>query len=482
MNLTFKEKAQRFVTTKVLDSIIQKARSGDLTDLAKLFENIAALAPASYHRKIFREIAALVRENHPYAGVFRRIARELNPNSLQKILQNLMVNFMVLGRGIRDRKMRELGVHLPNFLTISPTMRCNLSCEGCYASEYDQDQELSYEVLDRIISEGKELGMFFHTLSGGEVLLHSRIFDIWEKHRDCYFQFYTNGTLLSEQIIERLAALGNVAPMISVEGSRESTETRRGKGSYDIILKAFETMKRAGMAFGFSATYTNRSADSIASDTFIRTMRDAGCYMGWIFQYVPIGKTPDLSYMATPQQRTALHLKVREWRKNPEFPVFVGDFWNDGPHVDGCMAGGQKYWHIIANGDVEPCVFVPFAVDNIHGKSLVDIARSPFFAAIREAQPYDDDNLLRPCMVIDHPHVLREIVEKHQARPCHPGLEAILQGKVAAGLESYARGVREALDPLWEASERREYLKALEKEDNPAARQRFEKRYPLGAR
>ena len=317
--------------------------------------------------------------------------------------------------------MQELGVHLPSFLTISPTMRCNLSCEGCYASEYDQSQELSYEVLDRIISEGKELGMFFHTLSGGEVLLHSRIFDIWEKHGDCYFQFYTNGTLLSEEIIERLTALGNVAPMISVEGSRESTEARRGKGSYDIILKAFEGMKRAGMAFGFSATYTNHSADSIASDNFIRTMRDAGCYMGWIFQYVPIGKTPDLSYMATPQQRKALHLKVREWRKNPEFPVFVGDFWNDGPHVDGCMAGGQRYWHIIANGDVEPCVFAPFAVDNIHGKSLVDIAKSPFFTAIREAQPYEDDNLLRPCMVIDHPQVFREIVEKHKARPCHPG-------------------------------------------------------------
>ena len=481
MHLTLAEKTQRFVSTRVLDSIIQKAKSGDLTDLAKLFENIAALAPSSYHKKTFREIAGLVRENHPYVGVFHRIVRELNPNSLQKLLQNLIVNFMVLGRGIRDRKMKELGVHLPNFLTISPTMRCNLSCEGCYASEYDQEKELSYEDLDRIISEGKDLGMFFHTLSGGEVLLHSRIFDIWEKHRDCYFQFYTNGTLLSDKIIERLAALGNVAPMVSVEGSRESTEARRGKGTYDIIMNAFERMKQAGIAYGFSATYTNRSADSIASDGFIRTMRDVGCYMGWIFQYVPIGKTPDLSYMATPEQRKKLHLKILEWRKNPEFPVFIGDFWNDGPHVDGCMAGGQRYWHIIANGDVEPCVFVPFAVDNIHGKSLVDIARSPFFTAIREAQPYDDDNLLRPCMVIDHPHVLREIVKKYGAHPCHPGLEALLKGKVAQGLDSYAQGVKETLDHLWESSERKEYMRELEKEDNPAIKQRFEKRYPLKA-
>ena len=482
MNLTLAEKTQRFITTKVLDSLIQKAKKGDLSDLAKLFESIAALAPSSYHRKTFREIADLVRANHPYVGVFRRIVKELHPHSLQKILQNLIVNFMVLGRGIRDRKMKELGVHLPNFLTISPTMRCNLSCEGCYASEYDQHKELSYEDLDRIISEGKELGMFFHTLSGGEVLLHSRIFDIWEKHQDCYFQFYTNGTLLSEEIVERLAVLGNVAPMISVEGSRESTEIRRGKGSYDVILNAFERMKRAGMAYGFSATYTNLSANSIANDDFIRTMRDAGCFMGWIFQYVPIGKTPDLSYMATPEQRKALHLKVLEWRKNPEFPVFVGDFWNDGPHVDGCMAGGQKYWHIIANGDVEPCVFVPFAVDNIHGKSLVDIARSPFFTAIREAQPYDDDNLLRPCMVIDHPQVLREIVEKHKAHPCHPGLEAMLGGEVALGLDHYAREVKEALDPLWEVSEREEYLKELEKEDSSAVRERFERRCPLEVR
>jgi len=479
MSMTLFDKTKGFLSLKLINSVAGRVREGDIEGAASIFDNLSRLAPARYYRESFRLLANKIRNDDPFAQPFLRLLRELSPHCTQKLLQNLFVNFMVVGRGIRDRKTRELGVHLPNFMVISPTMKCNLHCKGCYAGEYDQTLDLPFEVLDRMLTEGKSLGMYFYTFTGGEVLLHERIFDLWEKHNDCYFQFYTNGTLLTDPVVEHLERLGNVAPMISVEGTREHTDDRRGKGIYDQIVDAYGRMKEKGMAFGFSTTLTNVNADYIASDDFISRMVDFGCTFGWIFQYIPIGAKPDLTYMATPEQRNNLREHVAAWRESKDYPILFGDFWNDAPYVDGCMAGGRRYWHVIYNGMVEPCVFAPFAVDNIMDKSIVDIARSPFFKAIRDLQPYDDDDLLRPCMIIDHPEVLRKLVKEYGAQPCHPGLEAMLEGEVAEGLDAYAARLKEIYDPVWEKYWRGKYWKALEREDDPYTLEKARRHLPV---
>jgi len=466
MSTSLLDRTKGFLSLQLAKNVTSRMKEGDVEGVASVFEKMAKVAPAKYHRESFRLLARKIRDNDPFAQPFFRIARELDPHCLQKLLQNLFVNFMVIGRGIRDRKEKQSGVHLPNFMVISPTMKCNLHCKGCYAAEYDQKHDLSFEEMDRLLTEGKSLGMYFYTFSGGEVLMHHRIFDLWKKHSDCYFQFYTNGTLLDDETIEKLYELGNVAPMISVEGTKEQTDARRGEGVYDQVLDSFSRMKKKGMAYGFSTTFTSNNADYIASDDFVQHMMDFGCNFGWIFQYIPVGLEPDLTYMATPEQRNKLREKIAEIRDNRDYPILFGDFWNDGPYVDGCMAGGRRYWHVIHNGMVEPCVFAPFAVDNIKEKSIVEIADSPFFRAIREAQPYDDDNLLRPCMIIDHPEVLRELVKKFDAQPCHSGLEAMLEGEVAEGIDSYAGKLKEIYDPVWESYWREKYWKALEREDD----------------
>jgi len=384
-----------------------------------------------------------------------------------------------VGRDVRDRKEEELGVHLPNFMVISPTMRCNLRCKGCYAGGYSKEDDLPFERIDRLIDEAKELGMYFFTFSGGECFVRPDLLDLWEKHKDCYFQVYTNGTLLDEATVKRLVRMGNVAPMVSVEGSREETDMRRGRGMYDRVMETFGRLSEAGLLYGFSATCTRSSAGYIASDAFLEEMLDHGCKVGWFFQYIPTGDDPDLGYMATPSQRAALHRKVTEWRR--EYPIFLGDFWNDGPFVDGCMAGGERYLHVISNGDVEPCVFVHFAVDNIKDKSLLEVIKSPFFQDIRDRQPYDDDNLLCPCMIIDHPQVLREVVRTHGARATHPGSERILT-ELSRGLDDYSRSIHKLFDPLWEGGEREQYLRSLEREDKQHPQGRFNRRLPTEQR
>lgn len=472
------DKAKGYLTLKIVKQIAERIRRGDSSEVAGLFESLSRIAPAKYHRESFKLLASKIRNNDPFARPFLRMVRDLSPHCLQKFLQNLFVNFMVIGRGIRDRKTRELGVHLPNFMVISPTMKCNLNCKGCYAAEYDQKDDLPYDVFDRLLTEGKSLGMYFYTLTGGEVLLYPGIFDLLKKHDDCYFQFYTNGTLLTREIVDRLAELGNVAPMISIEGAKEHTDTRRGPGVYEKMIEAYAMMNEKGMAYGFSATYTNENADYIASDDFISRMVDLGCTFGWVFQYIPIGAKPDLTYMASPFQRNHLREKVAEWREKGDYPILFGDFWNDAPYVDGCMAGGRRYWHVIHNGMVEPCVFVPFAVDNIKEKSIAEIAASPFFKAIRDAQPYDDDDLLRPCMIIDHPQVLRKLVTEYGAKPCHRGLEAMLEGEVAEGLDKYAAELKEIYDPVWDESWRAKYWKSLEREEDPYTLEKARKHLP----
>ncbi|HCD72096.1 radical SAM protein [Thermovirga lienii] len=472
MSMSAFDKLKGMVSTTLVERIVRTVESGDERKLANLFDLLSKLAPARYLREGFAQLAQMARENHPFVGVFRRVFTELNESCRKKAILNFMVNFIILGRAIRERKEQQLGIHIPNFMVISPTMRCNLHCKGCYASAYSEEDDLPLEVVDRVIREGKELGMYFYTFSGGECFVRPELLDLWEKHDDCYFQVYTNGTLLDEALTDRLARMGNVAPMVSVEGSKEETDYRRGPGTYEKVMEVFDRLRRKGILYGFSATFTKSSAQSILKDEFIERMLDKGCKVGWFFQYIPTGNKPDLDYMATPEQRAALHEKVEEWRN--KYPIFLGDFWNDGPYVDGCMAGGQRYLHIISSGDVEPCVFVHFAVDNIKEKSLVDVLQSDFFKAIREAQPYEDDNLLCPCLIIDHPQVLRELVERYGARPTHPGSEALLKD-LAPGLDRYSERIKSIYGPLWEKEGREKYLKSLEKEDDKRVWERARK-------
>ena len=149
--------------------------------------------------------------------------------------------------------------------------------------------------------------------------------------------------------------------------------------------------------------------------------------------------------MLTPQQRDNVRRRLGVIRSTS--PFFICDFWNDGPYVDSCLAGGKEYFHINANGDVEPCVFAHFAVDNIYKKSLKEVLNSPFFKDIRARQPFSD-NPLTPCMIIDSPQELRDLVSRHRAYPTHPGAETLLE-EMAPELDRYAEEYHAIAEGSW---------------------------------
>jgi MoaA/NifB/PqqE/SkfB family radical SAM enzyme len=428
---------------KSIDQMLRLATSDNKRSILLAAQLAEKVTPK--HRK--REVTWVIdqiREDKPVLQIARHVARDLNPNARKAVIQSLILNGMLQASSTRTAFTERTGAHTPLSILISPTMRCNLSCEGCFASEYSPDAELSPELLQDIVDQANEIGIYIFTILGGEPFVRDDVLDLAANNPDSFFQIFTNGTLLTDAAIERLAQIGNAAPMLSIEGDREYTDMRRGEGVYDLIMQTMDKLREAGVAFGYSATIMRRNYRYVVSPEFVDTLVARGCIVGWNFPYMPIGREPDMNLMLTPAERNEFRegvLKVRETR-----PLFAIDFWGDAPLTGGCIAA-KWYLHINSEGWVEPCVFAHFATHNIKTASLEDAITSPFFAAIRKRQPFNH-NLLMPCMLIDNPHHSREIVEETGAHPTHPGAETLLQD-LAPEIDEYAAEVDRVYSSVW---------------------------------
>lgn len=377
----------------------------------------------------------------------KRHHQRLAPAVRKGFVRNFFVNEFLQGARPRERMRNRTGGYAPELMVVSPTMRCNLRCHGCYSAYYPTDEELTTAELDDLFTQAKALGMYLFVISGGEPFMRKDLFDLFERHNDALFLTYTNGTLLtSDGRIDRLAKLGNVLPAISVEGFEEHTDGRRGKGVHRRILAAMEELRRAGVIFGFSATPTRPNNDLLVSDEFVDFYVEQGCFFGFFFQYMPVGRSPDLELMTTPEQREYRRRRVHKLRQRK--PIVLADFWCDGALVDGCLSAGNEYFHVNSRGGIEPCVFNQFSVDNVRTTRLADAIDSPYFRYLR-GRLAEVDNLLRPCPIIDRPQILRDSVEKFNPKCSQAGGEETVTA-LAPGLNDYARRLQALLDPVWE--------------------------------
>ena len=388
------------------------------------------------------------------------------------LLANLLGNSMLGGSDRIKKYEQEHGYAPPTFITISPSKACNLKCKGCYAdSSRINNEKLDFDIVDRILTEKKEKwGSFFTVISGGEPLMyHSQgkgILDLVEKHNDNFFLMYSNGTLIDEKTAERMAQLGNITPAISVEGLEKETDERRGKGVHRKILKAFQNLRDAGVVFGISVTGTKNNADLITSNEFVDYyFSEQGVSYCWIFQYMPIGRKITLNSMVTPEQR--LRMYQREQKLLREKKIFLADFWNSGALSNGCIAAAREhggYLYIDWNGDVMPCVFVPYSTHNIvdiykKGGNLSTVIESPFFKEIRKWQreysymkPADEvGNQIVPCVIRDHHQVLRQAVDNTGAHPVGTGAkEALKDREYYKAMVEYGEKVAKITQPVWD--------------------------------
>lgn len=435
-----------YSTEKIISLLLSMATNSSNENLVRMTYLMELIPKKDYYRERIRWIRQLIRENHPSIEFPRRILRDLHPNQRDKWISNLAVNHLLSGTNKRKAWLDREGYYPPSTVVISPTMRCNLNCYGCYAGDYDKSLELTREEIDSVLLQMKEMGVYFAVISGGEPFFKEDIFDIFAKHSDMAFLVFTHGGLIDEKMVERLIQVGNVMPAFSLEGYEKETDERRGPGHFAKVMRAMDLLRKAGLSFCGSFTQTSKNTDIITDGNYIDLLVDKGCSALWLFSYVPVGRQPDLKLMPAPEQRDLMRRRTAEFRASK--PMIIVDFWNDGPIISGCIAGGRKYFHINANGDIEPCVFCHFAVDNIRRTTLKEALRSPLFRNIRERQG-QHENLLRPCMLIDHPDVGRELFQSPGVYATHNGAEQIFTG-LSQSMDCYAAHYAEIADRAWE--------------------------------
>ncbi len=447
------EKMNNPLLRRILFNRMVKGFSGKRRDLELLVEYTNKYLDADDTLSYFiNGIGKSLNENTPFHEIFLRVGKELSNSYKKKILTNLVYNHFYKGAAVRNEiRKNPQEKWMPNFVTVSPTMRCNLRCQGCYSGLYLKDGELSESELDSIFTQLKENGSYFVVISGGEPwVMKDILLRLFRKHNDMFFLTYTNSTLLDKETCKKLAKLGNVAAAISVEGWEKETDARRGKGIWQKIHTAMANLREQGVLFGISVTVTRNNFDVVTDDKLLEHFLDLGAIFGWFFVFMPVGKDPLLDLVPTPEQRVMTGKRVKALRA--KYPLFLADFWNDGEIVGGCLAGGRQYLHILNSGNVEACVFAHFGVDNIRDKPLIDIFNSPFFKEIRGSFPYNESaNLRRPCMIIDNPEVLRNAVHKHVAKEAHAGSEDIVNDpKVMEFIDEYSEKVKALTETGWE--------------------------------
>ncbi len=339
---------------------------------------------------------------------------ELDPGIRKKTFENFFVNGVFRARNKLDESRARYQCNVPWAILMDPTSACNLRCTGCWAADYGNKMNMSYETLDDIIRQGKELGTYFYIYSGGEPLIRKKdIIRLCEKHNDCMFLAFTNATLIDEAFANEMLRVKNFIPAISLEGFEKETDSRRGEGTFKAVEKAMDILHSKKLLFGVSCTYTRANTEMIGSEKYFDFMIDKGAMFAWFFTYMPVGVNAVPELLATPEQRKFMYQQIRKFRKSK--PLFTMDFWNDGEYVNGCIAGGRNYLHINANGDIEPCAFIHYSDSNIHETTLLEAYQSPLFMQYKQNQPFSE-NMLRPCPLLDHEHKLAEMVDKTAAK------------------------------------------------------------------
>ncbi len=344
------------------------------------------------------------------------IFNDIDPHCIEKFMEDFVINSALLGLPQEKKMQEKYNCNIPWTILFDPTSACNMACTGCWAAEYGHTLALSYEDMDKIITQGKELGIYMYLLTGGEPLTRKQdILKLAEKHNDCYFHIFTNTTLIDEPFCREVVRLGNISFAPSIEGSKESTDSRRGEGCYDKVLAALDLLKKYGIVFAVSICYTHANYKEVTSDEFINMLIEKGAKVAWYFHYMPVGADASPDLLLRPEEREYVYNRVRYIRSEESpFPIFTIDFQNDGEYIGGCIAGGRNYCHINSNGDVEPCVFIHYSQANIKDQDLLDCLRQPLFMQYRENQPFNE-NMLQPCPMLENPTRLGEMVKKSGA-------------------------------------------------------------------
>ncbi|NJO91360.1 MAG: radical SAM protein [Chloroflexia bacterium] len=339
-----------------------------------------------------------------------RVLKQVDKRLLWKASYNLGWKAM---QAINKYKKRlKKGELFPAFLMISVTNQCNLKCQGCWVSIDNNSRGMSPETLNNIIESSKKKGSCFFGILGGEPIMYPHLIEVLEKHPDCYFQLFTNGTLLTDEVARKLRKLGNVSPLISIEGLEDVSDVRRGANRvYDRSMNGINACTQNKLLTGVATSVCKSNFQDLVSEEFVNKCIKKGVHYLWYYIYRPVGSNP-CDELALSEEEI---LKLREFIVNIRLkaPIMVIDtYWDDKGKALCPGAVGISH-HINSYGDIELCPPVQFALDNVNdGKMLVEtIENSTFLRGLRKDIPQKTQG----CILLDAPEALVEMIEKSGA-------------------------------------------------------------------
>ena len=336
----------------------------------------------------------------------------------KRLLWKLAWNMGFKGaRSVQMHKRRlKRGEVFPPFLYVSIINSCNLRCQGCWVDVAAKQQTIDLEAMNRLIGEAKEMGNVFFGIVGGEPFMHPQLFDILAAHPDCYFQVFTNGQFITDEKAKRLRAMGNVTPLISVEGNEIVSNERRGRP--DVLgktMQGIENCLKNRLFTGVCTSLCRTNIDDLLTEAWIDRLIEMGVMYTWFHVYRPMGPDacPDLAL--SPEQQLKARKFVVEMRAKK--PIVIIDAYYDGEGRALCPAATGISHHINPWGGIEPCPIVQFTRESIHAS---DEDNRPLREKFLQSEFLRDFRQLaqsstRGCIVLERPDLLQQLVESHEA-------------------------------------------------------------------
>ncbi len=339
----------------------------------------------------------------------KRMVLETDPRLLGKFVWN----FGLKGVRASRRFCRPGGDAFPAFLFISVTTRCNLRCQGCWVGCSGRGADLDAPTLDRILRESKRRGNFFYGILGGEPLLHPDLWAVLERHPDCYFQVFTNGTLLTDEVARTMRRLGNVTPLVSIEGAEGVSDERRGgRGVLRRTLDGLDACRRHRLITGVATSVCRSNIDDLVTDRFLRSLVERGVHYLWYYIYRPVGPDPRPDLALEPDEIVRLRRFIV--RQRSRSPLAIVDAYWDAEGRAVCPAAAGISCHINPMSDIEPCPPIQFAAENVHdnGDVYATVGGSAFLRGFRRFAAETTPG----CVLLERPDLLERFVREQGAR------------------------------------------------------------------
>ena len=276
-----KMKVERAAAGAAIDGVLKYVNHGDdrTKALLNLTDFVQKFTGNMFAEKTFDNIRTMLQNpDNKWVQYVNRGLDELDPQVIKMTALNLGFQAAFVGTKQIRMNREKYNCNIPWTMLMDPTSACNLHCTGCWAAEYGNKLNLSFDDMDSIVTQGKELGIYFYMMTGGEPMVRKKdIIELCRKHNDCVFFAYTNGTLVDEALCKQMQEVGNLFLALSVEGEPDVNDMRRGEGVYNKVMHAMDLLKEHGLVFGTSICYTSANYKSVTSDEFIKMLVDKGC-------------------------------------------------------------------------------------------------------------------------------------------------------------------------------------------------------------